>query len=328
MKKYVLGIDTSAYTTSIAVVNYSGTMLYNLKKNLEVSTGQRGLRQGTAVFMHMNNLPDLLSKINIDFNEIGIISVSAFPRRTENSYMPVFVVGKNYGNVIAKAISADIIYYSHQENHIASAVMKSYKQYDYVNNDILAVHLSGGTTEFLKARKIEKGFSTEIVGGTKDITFGQLIDRIGVYLGFNFPCGQHMQDYLLKHDVIDSTKIKDTMPRICGDKFINLSGIENFYKRIIDSTMYTKEVIILSLFTYISECTLSVINNICKDLNVEKIIISGGVSANSVIRSKIDHSIGSKYDIIFPENGLSSDNSIGNAMLPLMDRWYYENKAN
>ncbi|QSX06816.1 hypothetical protein JYG23_05035 [Sedimentibacter sp. zth1] len=327
MKKYVLGIDTSAYTTSIALVDYNGNVICNLKKNLEVLDGQKGLRQETAVFMHLNNLPNLINKINIDFNEIGIISVSAFPRTTKDSYMPVFVVGKNFAKTIAKSVDAEYIQYSHQENHISAAILDTYKSYNYSNKDIIAIHISGGTSEFLISRKSNRGFTTEIVGGSKDITFGQLIDRIGVYLNFKFPSGQSMQNFLLDNNT-DVDGIKIIKPKISGEKYINLSGVENYYKKFIDENKYSKEIIIYSLFNYIGECIVSILRNILNDINVDRIIISGGVSANMYIRKLLIDEFKNSYDIIFPKSELSADNSLGNAMLPLIDRWYNEDKTN
>ncbi len=326
MKKYILGIDTSAYTTSCALVDYDGNVVCNFKKNLEVPKAQKGLRQETAVFMHLNNLPELLDSININFKEIGIISVSAFPRNVENSYMPVFVVGRNFGRTLAKAVDAEYIEYSHQENHISAAIIDTYKIYDYSKNNILAIHISGGTSEFLVCRKISKGFSANIVGGTKDITFGQLIDRIGVYYNFKFPCGQNMQDYLDSSDY-ELDKIKMIMPKIAGEEFINLSGVENYYKKLIDKKSYDKEVIIYSLFSYIGRCIFGIIEKISDNYKFERIIVSGGVSANRYIRAYIENKFHKKYDIIFPKTELSADNSAGNAILPLIDRWYDEIKA-
>ena len=275
--------------------------------------------------MHLNNLPDILNEININFSEIGIISVSAYPRTVKDSYMPVFVVGKNYAKALAKAINAQYIEYSHQENHISAAIFDSYKIYDYSKNNILAVHISGGTSEFLISKKIEHGFYTNIVGGSMDITFGQLIDRIGVYYNFKFPAGQGMQEYLENCNIED---IELVIPKISGNNYINLSGIENYYKKQIDNQKYSKESIIYSLFIYISRCIVYIIDKIACTEEFNKIIISGGVSANKYIRDYIINYFKNRYDVVFPNNELSADNSVGNAMLPLIDRWYNETKTN
>ena len=56
-----LGIDTSNYTTSVAICDMDGTVIANFKQLLSVEMGERGLRQSDAVFSHIKNLPEMLS---------------------------------------------------------------------------------------------------------------------------------------------------------------------------------------------------------------------------------------------------------------------------
>ena len=203
---YILGIDTSAYTTSIALINEENNeILADERKILEVKQGQKGLRQQEAVFQHLKNLPELYAKITHDISKINTVSVSSRPRNEEDSYMPVFIVGRNFGKVISHTLNSELFEYSHQENHISSSLIDNYKNVD----EFLAFHISGGTTEFVSAIKSIKGFETKIVGQTKDITFGQLIDRIGIMMDFPFPCGKYMEEYIKGKNVE-----KLTTPRI------------------------------------------------------------------------------------------------------------------
>ena len=314
---YILGIDTSAYTTSIALIDAeSNKILADERKVLEVGKGQKGLRQQEAVFQHLKNLPVLYGKIAQDLTKVKTISVSSKPRNEDDSYMPVFIVGQNFGKVISHTLNCSYIEYSHQENHISASLIDNYKNID---DRVLAVHISGGTTEFVSARKAIKGFETKIVGGTKDITFGQLIDRLGTLMEFPFPCGKYMEEYLLgKH----AEEIKT--PAISKESYINLSGMENYYGNLLNK--HTKENIINSLFKYIAECILHIIRSLSY-LSFKTVIISGGVASNRCIRNYIIDNI-KDYEIIFPAVENSSDNAVGLAFLPIIDRWYNENKTN
>lgn len=324
-REYILGIDTSAYTTSIAIVSVDGEIVLNSRKMLDVDKNQIGLRQQSAVFKHLNNLPKLFSSLdNFDYRDIKKVAVSYAPRRVENSYMPVFTVGKNIGRIVAEVLDADYIEYSHQENHLSCAIIDLYKDYDYKNNKVLAVHISGGTLEMMISHKASFGFDVDLVGGTKDITFGQLIDRIGVYCDYQFPCGPELEKAVVNGNV-DYTIAEKICPNISGDELINLSGIENFYKKLIDEKIYTNETIFASMFIYISKCMVRMISFVEKNYYFEQIIISGGVSANNIIRENLKDMYMEKYDLIFPLNELSSDNALGNAFLPIIDRWYNEN---
>ena len=88
-----LGIDTSNYTTSMALVNNEGQVLADERILLKVKKGMRGLRQSEALFQHIRNLPALSEKIMRakenygDFN-IRAIGASSKPRPVEDSYMP------------------------------------------------------------------------------------------------------------------------------------------------------------------------------------------------------------------------------------------------
>ena len=312
---YILGIDTSAYTTSIALINEENNeILADERKILEVKKGQKGLRQQEAVFQHLKNLPELYSKITHDLSKINTVSVSSRPRNEEDSYMPVFIVGRNFGKVISHTLNCEFLEYSHQENHISSSLIDNYKNVD----EFLAVHISGGTTEFVSAKKSIKGFETKIVGQTKDITFGQLIDRLGIMMDFPFPCGKYMEEYIKGKNVG-----KLTTPRIIKGSYINLSGMENYFGNLLNK--YTKEEIITSLFDYIAEYIVQVIYSV-SHLHHKTLIISGGVASNSYIRNYIMKSI-KGYEILFPAVNNSSDNAVGLAFLPIIDRWYNEIKT-
>lgn len=312
MKNYLLGIDTSAYTTSVAIIDIQGNIIYDCRKKLFVPEGQIGLRQQEALFQHINNLPDIFNEFTIDFNEVKTISVSNKPRNNNNSYMPVFIAGTNFGRTIAKVIGATFIEYSHQENHISSAF---FKKKCTLHNNFLTIHISGGTAECLLTSKVHSGFETQIVGGSKDITFGQLIDRIGVYLGFKFPAG-----YDLEQTITDDKQQTLNMPKISGNEYINLSGIENFLKEKYDVKKISVEKISLSLFNYIGKCICHIIENLKNKYKFNDIIITGGVASNKYIRKFIENELANKFNLYICDLKYSTDNALGNAYLPLLDK--------
>lgn len=322
MTKYILGIDTSAYTTSIALTDLDNKeIIADKRKVLTVPTGQRGLRQQDAVFQHLKNFQELYEEIEAELKSISVVSVSSRPRNVEGSYMPVFTVGQNYGKAIAKTLDCEYLEYSHQENHIAASLIDQYKE---INDNILGIHISGGTTEFLRIKKASKGYEAVIKGGSKDITFGQLIDRIGTLMEFPFPCGMHMEKYLENNRAVESIKL----PAISGDAYINLSGMENYYNSLYLSNKCNKESIINSLFKYVADCILHMINVIKKNYNFETVLIAGGVASNSIIRNLVLEKLNNEFRIILPTKENSSDNAVGVSMLPIIDRWYNEIKTN
>lgn len=322
MTDYILGIDTSAYTTSIALTDSnSKEIIADKRKVLNVPSSQKGLRQQDAVFQHLKNFRELYDEIDADLINVKAVSVSSRPRNVEGSYMPVFIVGQNYGKTIAKTLNCEYIEYSHQENHIAASLIDKYKE---INDNILAIHISGGTTEFLRVKKAKKGYDAAIEGGSRDITFGQLIDRVGTLMGFPFPCGMQMEKYLKNHPYTENIK----SPAISGESYISLSGMENHYSNLYLSNKYSKESIINSLFKYIADCILHIITKIKTNYCFDTVIIAGGVASNSIIRNSALEKLNNEFKIILPTKENSSDNAVGVSFLPIIDRWYDEIKTN
>ena len=91
---YFLGIDTSNYTTSVALYCDKDNTIISKKKLLPVGKNEKGIRQSDAVFHHTVQLPDLISEIfegkTFDIRAIG---VSVKPCNDKNSYMPCFLSG-------------------------------------------------------------------------------------------------------------------------------------------------------------------------------------------------------------------------------------------
>ncbi|MBQ2094548.1 MAG: hypothetical protein II474_01475, partial [Firmicutes bacterium] len=192
MRKLVLGLDTSNYTTSAAVTDAeTREILADERILLRVKPGEKGLRQSDALYQHWNNLPVLLERILPAYGgEIGVIAASEKPRAQDGSYMPVFTAGVNAARILAAQTGARLCFCSHQEGHIRAAAL-SYRADPDLMEPLLCAHLSGGTLELVLRRG---DGSCEVVGGTKDISYGQLLDRMGVDLGYPFPAGKTIDD--------------------------------------------------------------------------------------------------------------------------------------
>jgi N6-L-threonylcarbamoyladenine synthase len=304
MNNLYLGIDTSNYTSSIAVINVDGIILEDRRIILEVPNGKSGLRQQEAVFQHVKNIPLLFEKTDFEIDKVNTIAVSTKPRRLPNSYMPVFKVGLSYAKVISQLNDIPIKLFSHQEGHIASLI--------YTNNfdeDIfIALHLSGGTTEVVLVNNADN-FYTTILGGTKDISFGQLIDRIGVYAGIEFPCGRRMEEISRNGKILNID-----LPKPQASIWLNLSGLENFYKKLIDSKKYNIRDIFYTLFFNIALFIEMLIRKAMDIHHISTTLIVGGVISNNIIKNYLSNSF-YEAKIYFSEKNLSSDNAVGIAYL-------------
>ncbi len=302
----VIGIDTSNYTTSVALVTLGGELIANIKRPLTVKRGECGLRQSDAVFAHIKNLPDAMKEARKVLNgRMPVaVGVSSRPRNKEGSYMPCFLSGVASAESIGASLGVPVYYFSHQCGHITAALFSS-GNLDMINSEFGAFHVSGGTTDLLRIKPAEYGFIAEKIGGTSDLNAGQAIDRIGVAMGLDFPCGAELEKLaLLNRNKIPTRKVKSF------DMKISLSGLENLALKLYKET---NDKYLVSAFTldYIANGLSSLADEYIEKFGIGKLIFSGGVMSNSIIKDKLAQ----KYDCSFAVPSLSADNAVGIAVL-------------
>ncbi|MBR5140059.1 MAG: peptidase M22 [Clostridia bacterium] len=302
----IMGIDTSNYTTSVALMTVDGQLLANLKAPLPVKEGERGLRQSDALFFHVKNMPSIMDRAKEFLNgkKLVAVGVSERPRNVEGSYMPCFLGGVAAQKSILATTEAKGYSFSHQCGHIM-AVIYGAERFDLFSKKFVAFHLSGGTTEMLEVRESGSAFSSQLIGGTEDLNAGQVIDRIGVYMGLSFPAGCELEKAALAY----KGKVPRKKPKIKEYAF-NLSGLENLAKKMYDDTN-DKNLTAAFVFDYLSSVLEDVCNNYEANNGKTVFLFGGGVSSNSIIKNRLK----SKFDVVFAEPGLSADNAVGIAAL-------------
>ena len=300
MNKY-LGIDTSNYTTSVSL--YSAKEMIMRKKPLPVKPGELGLRQSDAVFHHVNNLAPLIKEVLPDKN-ITAIGVSKRPRNIETSYMPCFNSGVMAADVISAALDVPVYYFSHQEGHIASALYSA-DRLDLIGKKFIAFHMSGGTTEAVLVEGDAKNpLKCRIIAKTLDINAGQVIDRVGVMMGLEFPCGAELESYALLYDGSIKTKPCLKEENMC------LSGLENQCIKLYKE-FGSKEKTAAYCIEYIKNSLYIMTMKLLDKYGDLPLVYSGGVMSNSIIREYIKK----QCNGIFAQPCYSSDNASGIAVL-------------
>ena len=310
-----LGIDTSNYKTSLAVIDDSASIVFEKSELLEVKPGSRGLRQSEAFYQHSMRLPGYIEEAldAVPASDIKAIGYSARPRRQQGSYMPCFNAGINTAKTLSAALSLPAYSFSHQEGHAAAIIPQD------ETGLLVFMHLSGGTTEFLLCELDDKGYGMEIAGGTKDISFGQLLDRAGVALGYPFPAGRYLDEIALEHIEGDPSK-PIGFPRIrIDDGYFNLSGPETKLLKYIEEQGLSADdpgalaPAISELFRYIADILSSSAWYLSEKHGIKRIYMAGGVASSAAIRKLIGNISG--LDIRFGDPVLSGDNAVGIAKL-------------
>lgn len=300
-----LGFDTSNYTTSAALYIPEKNLIIHKKRLLPVKSGEKGIRQSDAVFHHTVQLSqifdELLSEAKYKIDSVG---ASAFPRMAEGSYMPCFLVGLNTGRILARSENIPFFESSHQIGHILAALY-SCERMELINERFIAFHLSGGTTEALLVEPDEKEIiKCTVIGRSLDLKAGQAIDRAGVMLGMNFPCGAELDR--LSHKSDKKFKIKPSL-KGCD---VSLSGLENKCRLMCENGDEPCDIARFCI-EYINVSLDKMTEAIIKKFGNLPLVYSGGVMSNSIIRSNFRN----KYNALFAAAEFSADNAAGIAVM-------------
>lgn len=302
----ILGIDTSNYTTSLAVYDAQDGSIRQQKKLLPVAKGQLGLRQSDAVFHHTVQLPQLFEQLSaaVPLTDVQAVGVSVSPRTQEGSYMPCFLAGVSAAQTFCAASGAALHRFSHQQGHIAAALYSA-NRLDLIGQRFLAFHVSGGTTDALLVEPDENDLlRITLAASSLDLKAGQAVDRCGVMLGLDFPAGQALDELASRCE--DSFRIR---PVLKGAN-CSLSGIENKCRAMLTVGESPERI---AKFCIQSIC--AALDKMAETLLAQygelPLLFSGGVMSNSLISRELTQ----KYGAYFAQPAFSCDNAAGVAVL-------------
>jgi N6-L-threonylcarbamoyladenine synthase len=301
-----LGIDTSNYTTSMALYNQDNNEMISKTMLLKVKSGERGLRQSDAVYQHNLQLPKVAGELFCDtgITDIEAVGVSDSPRHQACSFMPCFMAGLCCAETIASISNIPCYKFSHQQGHVAAALYSTDKLY-LIKEEFIALHISGGTTEVLFVSPDEDSIiNTRIISKSLDLNAGQAIDRVGVMLGMNFPAGKKIDELAQK-----SNKNFKISPYFNGMDF-SISGVENKCRAMLENGD-AHEDIAKYCIDYITFVIKKLTDKISKQYAGLPVVFSGGVMSNSIIRGEL----GNEFNSCFASTEFSSDNAAGIAVL-------------
>ncbi|NLM52547.1 MAG: O-sialoglycoprotein endopeptidase [Firmicutes bacterium] len=298
-----LGIDTSCYTTSLAVIDHQGRLLADERKLLVVEQGKRGLRQSEGLFMHVQNLPLLAVALRekLPALKLKAIAASDKPRPVKGSYMPVFTAGASFARTLAGLLHLPFWSLSHQESHILAGVWSAAVSW----TDFYVLHVSGGTTEML-AVKIADAIEVKKLGGSADLQAGQFIDRTGVALGLPFPAGPSLEK------LAQRARRPIKVPVAVKGAEISFSGPESHVQRLIAAKEAAPADIARGVEHCIGESLLTLIKNMLAVHGQKPVLFVGGVMANKYIGSLLQESLGEQC--AFAQTAYAGDNAVGAAL--------------
>ncbi|HHW11794.1 MAG TPA: O-sialoglycoprotein endopeptidase [Firmicutes bacterium] len=317
MSSYYLGLDTSCYTTSLALTDAAGRILQDQRRVLTVEKGAKGLRQSEALFQHLKNLPALVEEAAA-FRPLKGVAYAARPRPVDGSYLPVFLAGANFARVIAATAGVPLLASSHQEGHIRAALEGA----GLASDAFLGLHLSGGTTELLAVQRKTGGFAVKLLGGTSDLHAGQMIDRIGVAMGLPFPAGPHLEA------LAQGGQATLKLPVAVQGLTVSFSGPTSAALRL-----WAQKPAPADLARAVLDCLVESVFRLVQagvatgEPGGREVLLFGGVASNTYLRRELTARV-ARWDqgvrVYFGKTELSADNAVG---LALLARDYFTSAA-
>ena len=216
--------------------------------------------------------------------------------------MPCFLVGYSHGKLLSDMLGVPLVEVSHQQGHVAASLWSA-GHMELLSHPHRAWQLSGGTTELLLVEPEGANVACTKIGGTSDISAGQLIDRTGQLLKLPFPSGKHLDALSCEAAKKDFFKVK------CTDMTFSLSGVQNKVQQY-----HAQNSIPAETAAYALRCVAYAVFQATQQALTRypglPVVFSGGVASNSMLRQVL-----APLNPIFAQPQYSTDNAMGVAVL-------------
>lgn len=293
-----LGIESSCDETSVAVVKNGREILSNIiDTQIPIHEKYGGVVPEIASRNHIEAISGVakqaLEEAKITFEDIDIIACTCGP-----GLVGALLVGVSYAKALSYALNKPLIGTNHIEGHIAA----NYITHKNLTPPFLCLIVSGGHTHLVHIKNYNE---FEILGKTRDDAIGEAFDKVARVIGLGYPGGPKV-DKLAKEGVAN---IELPKPHMEGLDF-SFSGIKtaiiNLHHKNPD---INKANLCASFEKDVTEILLENTIEAAKKLNINKIALAGGVSANSYIRQEFLKLQAKGYEIYYPEMILCTDNA-------------------
>lgn len=306
----ILAIETSCDETSASVVENGRVCLSNIvSSQIDIHTRFGGVVPEVASRNHITAIDNVvklaLGEAHLDFRDIDAIAVT-FGAGLIGSLL----VGVSYAKALSYALEIPLIAVNHIYGHIAG----NYLSFPDLVPPFICLVVSGGHTAIIEVKDFNHH---EIIGSTLDDAVGESFDKVARVLGLGYPGGPKV-DALAKSgkNIIQFAKPNDTLGynfSFSGKKTAVINYVHKLEQAGIPAP---KEDICLSFERWVVDELTKKTIDACQNLGYDKIVVAGGVSANSALRVTLRAEC-EKRDIkcYFPDFQYCTDNAamIGSA---------------
>lgn len=314
----VLAVESSCDETSVAVVE-NGREVYSNVIASQIDTHKKfgGVVPEIASRQHVEAintvLKEGLDQAGVKLSDIDIIAATKGP-----GLIGALLVGLSAGKALALATGKPFV----GVNHIVGHVCANYISFKDLEPPFIGLIISGGHTYLIEVKDY---VDFTLHGRTVDDAVGEAFDKVARSLGLSYPGGP-VVDALAKKGK-ESIEFPRVMIKEDNYNF-SFSGLKTAVLNYLNSTrLRGEEIAVEDVCKSFQEAVVDVLLEksfrLAREKNMDKIVLCGGVSANSRIREAFEER-GSKENIkiFYPELKLCTDNA---AMIA--SAAYYEYRA-
>ena len=325
MKKissYILAIESSCDDTAAAVLK-DNEVLSNCIANQEIHRDYGGVVPELASRAHQANIVPVvqqaLSIANIDKKELTAIAYTRGP-----GLVGSLLVGSSFAKSLSLSLDIPLVEVNHMQAHILCHFIKN-KEKKPPKFPFLGVTISGGNTQLIL---VEDFFKMTEIGTTLDDAIGEAFDKCGKTMGLDYPAGPEIDKLAINGN---PEAFKFPIPKV-KDFDVSYSGVKTAFLNLISKNINKNRNFIkdnlndlcASIQKTLVEIIMNKIEKASNSLKINRVVIGGGVAANSEIRRVLnDMSISSDWEIFIPPIEYTTDNA---AMIGIVA--YYKLKKN
>ncbi len=302
----ILGIESSCDETAAAVVENGRIVLSNVvATQIEEHKIYGGVVPEIASRRHAEAVCAVvdaaLEKAGTDIAGIDAVAVTFAP-----GLIGALLVGVNYAKGLSYSSGKPLIPVHHLRSHIAS----NYISHPDLKPPFFCLVVSGGHTHMVEV----KDYTTfRIIGRTRDDAAGEALDKAARAMGMPYPGGLNLDRTAAGGD---AGKYKFPHPKVDGSPYdFSFSGLKTSVINTIHNASQKGESIDIinlgaSFMNSVAECLVTNTEKACHDFGYNRIVLAGGVSANSVLRKKMAEACRkNNWELYLPELKYCGDNA-------------------
>ena len=309
----ILAIESSCDETSMSIVK-NGKDVLSIVVNTQISTHEKfgGVVPEIASRMHTENitmvLDETLKKANVSMDDISAIAVTYGP-----GLMGSLLVGVEAAKTIAYVYKKPLIAVNHMAGHIYANNIENTMEFP-----ILALVVSGGHTDLVY---MEDDYKFEVLGSTLDDAIGETYDKVARVLDLKYPGGPNVEKLAAQ----GQPTYKLPIPMNDNSLNMSFSGLKSSIINLVHNetqrgNTINKEDLAASFQTIAIDELTRKLSLALKKVNVNQVIIAGGVSANQYLRKEVAKLLeNANIKLLVPSMIYCTDNGamIGAAAYPL-----------